>query len=244
MGGATAAPAATTMSDGYTDEEANMQRQIDWHARQAKGPKREATEDAIEAPIKIEKAVSRERVPAIPGKSPPPPFRCRETFDEATGSEDVSEPEIVSKQNAGSQPPATEEGITACESIRADKGKGKKDHSSGSVDKDQGKGNENPGGEPFAVCADCGSKFSGAHGVLRCEEGCGKAYCKACARFDRSPCGTGQVPEPPHIFDQLMHRDRDRARAGESTGAMPPHGDSGETRSVQTSCPGPGAESE
>ena len=262
MGGATAAPAATTMSDGYTDEEADMQRQIDWHARQAKGPKREATEDAIEAPIKIEKAVSRERVPAIPGKSPPPPFRCRETFDEATDSEevsepeiasksnagstlaamldivqtaaernqpaaqrhqqqmylqmaqlqqqqqhqqqaqlqqqqmpkhtetastelrrhdseDVSEPEIVSKQNAGSQPPATEEGITACESIRADKGKGKKDHSSGSVDKDQGKGNENPGGEPFAVCADCGSKFSGAHGVLRCEEGCGQAYCSA-----------------------------------------------------------------
>ena len=135
-----------------------------------------------------------------------------------SGSSGVSSPSFRRQvQNrspaAAPKPPATEEGIT---------------------DKGQGLGKENPGGEPFAVCADCGSKFSGAHGVLRCEEGCGKAYCKACARFDRSPCGTGQVPEPPHIFDQLMHRDRDRARAGESTGAMPPPGDSGATRSGQT----------
>ena len=105
MGGATASPAATTMSDAESDEEADMQRQTDCHARQANAGKREATVDAIEGAIKRQKyahAVSPERVPAIPGKAPPPPFRCRETFDEATDSEEVSEPEIASKSNAGS----------------------------------------------------------------------------------------------------------------------------------------------
>ena len=81
MGGATAAPAATTMSDGYTDEEADMQRQIDWHARQAKAAKREATatallvvgeptEDAIEGGNKERESRFPRKSASNPGKSP------------------------------------------------------------------------------------------------------------------------------------------------------------------------------
>ena len=115
------------MSDGYTYEEADMQCQIDWQARQAKLIDGNAKLiDAIEAAIKRHKyayAASHEGVPATAGKGPPQTFRESEIttwVPPPPAAPAASAATAALAAPAASKPPATEEGITARECSRAD----------------------------------------------------------------------------------------------------------------------------